>query len=71
MVLRNWYCKGNNKPSENVSLHSELCSHAFHRDEINLKNAKSCMLSFIWKLRGSLVGCHLWGHTELDTTEVT
>ena len=21
--------------------------------------------------RGSLVSCHLWGHTELDTTEVT
>ena len=21
--------------------------------------------------RGSLVGCHLWGHTELDTTDVT
>ena len=21
--------------------------------------------------QGSLVGCHLWGHTELDTTEVT
>ena len=21
--------------------------------------------------RGSLVGCHLWGHTESDTTEVT
>ena len=21
--------------------------------------------------RLSLVGCHLWGHTELDTTEVT
>ena len=21
--------------------------------------------------RGSLVGCHQWGHTELDTTEVT
>ena len=21
--------------------------------------------------RGNLVGCHLWGHTELDTTEVT
>ena len=20
---------------------------------------------------GSLVGCHLWGHTESDTTEVT
>ena len=21
--------------------------------------------------QGSLVGCHLWGHIELDTTEVT
>ena len=21
--------------------------------------------------RGSLVGCHLWGHTDLDMTEVT
>ena len=21
--------------------------------------------------RGSLMGCRLWGHTELDTTEVT
>ena len=21
--------------------------------------------------QGSLVGCHLWGHTDLDTTEVT
>ena len=21
--------------------------------------------------RGSLVGCYLWGHTELDTTEAT
>ena len=21
--------------------------------------------------RGNLVGCHLWGHTELDTTEAT
>jgi len=21
--------------------------------------------------RGSLVGCHLWGHAESDTTEVT
>ena len=21
--------------------------------------------------RGSLVGCHLWGHTKSDTTEVT
>ena len=21
--------------------------------------------------RGSLVGCHLWGHTESDTAEVT
>ena len=26
-----------------------------------------------WRIpgTGSLVGCHLWGHTELDTTEAT
>ena len=26
-----------------------------------------------WRIpgAGSLVGCHLWGHTELDTTEAT
>ena len=26
-----------------------------------------------WRIpgTGSLVGCRLWGHTELDTTEVT
>ena len=26
-----------------------------------------------WRIpgRGSLVGCHLWGRTESDTTEVT
>ena len=26
-----------------------------------------------WRIpgRGSLVGCRLWGHTELDTTDVT
>ena len=23
------------------------------------------------RIAGSLVGCHLWGHTESDTTEVT
>ena len=28
------------------------------------------MRSFLW-LRESLVGCRLWGRTELDTTEVT
>ena len=24
-----------------------------------------------WRIPGSLVGCHLWGHTESDTTEVS
>ena len=23
-----------------------------------------------WRIPGSPVGCRLWGHTELDTTEV-
>ena len=28
---------------------------------------------FAWRIpgTGSLVGCRLWGHTELDTTEAT
>ena len=28
---------------------------------------------FAWRIpgTGSLMGCHLWGHTEPDTTEVT
>ena len=31
----------------------------------------SCVLA--WRIQGqrSLVGCHLWGHTESDTTEAT
>ena len=31
----------------------------------------SCVLAWEISGKGSLVGCHLWGHTESDTTEVT
>ena len=31
----------------------------------------SSVLAWRIPVRGSLVGCHLWGCTELDTTEVT
>ena len=24
-----------------------------------------------WRIPGKMVGCHLWGHTESDTTEAT
>ena len=33
--------------------------------------AHSSVLAWRIQGQGSLVGCHLWGHTELDTTEVT
>ena len=29
-----------------------------------------CVLAWRIPGTGSLVGCHLWGHTELDTAEV-
>ena len=31
----------------------------------------SCVLAWESQGRGSLVGCRLWGRTELDTTEAT
>ena len=31
----------------------------------------SSVLAWIIPGTGSLVGCHLWGHTESDTTEAT
>ena len=33
--------------------------------------AHSSVLAWIIPGMGSLVGCHLWGHTESDMTEVT
>ena len=32
---------------------------------------RSSVLAWRTQGRGSLVGCRLWGHTELDMTEVT
>ena len=31
----------------------------------------SSVLAWRTQVRGSLVGCHLWGHTESDTNEMT
>ena len=41
--------------------------HALEKEMATL----SCVLAWRIPGMGSLVGCHLWGHTESDTTEVT
>ena len=42
----------------------------FHALEKEMPTHSSALA---WKIpgMGSLVGCHLWGRTELDTTEAT
>ena len=42
----------------------------FHALEKDMATHSSVLA---WRIpgTGSLVGCHLWGHTELDTTEAT
>ena len=42
----------------------------FHALEKEMATHSSVL---VWRILGteSLVGCHLWGRTELDTTEVT
>ena len=40
----------------------------FHALEKEMATHSSALA---WRIPGSLVGCGLWGHTELDTTEVT
>ena len=42
----------------------------FHALEKEMETHSSVLA---WRIQGmgSLVGCRLWGHTELDTTEVT
>ena len=45
-------------------------SFHFHALEKEMATHSSVLA---WRIpgMGSLVGCHLWGRTELDTTEVT
>ena len=44
----------------------------FHSHALEKETATHSSI-FAWRIPGtrSLVGCRLWGHTELDTTEVT
>ena len=50
------------------TLLQKLCLHI-----VVLENVLKQAIDTLFKSqgRGSLVGCHLWGHTESDTTEVT
>ena len=43
----------------------------FHALEKEMATHSSGFLPGEPQGRGSLVGCHLWGRTELDTTEAT
>ena len=49
---------------------TSLSLFTFHALEKEMATHSSVLA---WRIpgRGSLVGCHLWGHTESDTTEVT
>ena len=42
----------------------------FHALEKEMATHSSVLAWRIWGRQG-LVGCHLWGHTESDTTEAT
>ena len=48
-------------------------SQEFYFEHVKLKRPRDTPVFFPGESqgRGSLVGCHLWGHTESDTTEVT
>jgi len=43
----------------------------FHFDALEKEMVTPVFLPGESQGRGSLVGCRLWGHTELDTTEAT
>ena len=54
--------KGIRMANKQISIQKDVQHVAFR--EIYIKITRS-------QGRGSLVGCHLWGRTELDTTEAT
>ena len=60
--------------------------HGVAKSRIRLSDFTFNFIQYLWRRKwqptpvflpgesqgqGSLVGCHLWGHTELNTTEVT
>ena len=51
---------------------TRLSGFTFHFHALEKKMAThSSVLAWRIQGRGSLVGCHLWGRTESDTTEAT
>ena len=49
----------------------ETCDKEFAISSYNKMGTHSSVLAWRIPGTGSLVGCHLWGRTESDTTEVT
>ena len=69
-----WWAAAHGVARSRTRLSNFTFSFHFHALEKEMATHSSVLA---WKIqgefqgRGSLVGCHLWGHTESDTTEVT
>ena len=62
--------EGNGNPLQYSCLENPMDAGAWWLLEKEMATHSS-VLAWIIPGQGSLVGCHLWGHTELDTTEAT
>ena len=65
-----WWAAVPGVPRSGTRLSDFTFTFHFHALEKEMASHSSVLA---WRIqgRGSLVGCHLWGHTESDTTEAT
>ena len=65
-----WKIPWTEAPGRLTQLSDFTFTFHFHALEKEMATHSSVLA---WRIqgRGSLVGCHLWGRTELDTTEAT
>ena len=65
-----WLAVVHGVPKSRTPLSNFTFTFHFHALEKEMATHSSVLA---WRIpgRGSLVGCLLWGHTELDTTEAT
>ena len=65
-----WWAAVHGVAKSRIRLSNFTFTFHFHALEKEMATHSSVLA---WRMPGmcSLVGCHLWGRTELDTTEVT
>ena len=65
-----WWAAVHGVVKSRIQLSDFTFTFHFHALEKEMATHSSVLA---WRIRGmgSLVGCHLWGCTELDTTEAT